>query len=190
MTLSQIHSVSIVITGSPGVGKHTVAKELSQKIQREIVDINQIAKESELFEKNDETNDVNTEKLKEVLKQKISDNCIIVGHLAPYVLDNEKINTVIVLRRSPYDLIRVYKERGYTENKSKENASSEILGIITYDAENQFEEKTVQINVSGKEMQEIIEKIESIVSGNMETEEVDWLGLVTKNNDLKKFFVD
>jgi adenylate kinase len=29
-----------------------------------------------------------------------------------------------------------------------------------------------------------------VISSNKGNEEVDWLDLVTKNNDLKKFFVD
>ncbi len=182
--------MSIVITGTPGVGKHTIGKKLSQKLELEIVDINEIAKNSGLFEQNDESNDVDTEKLKEILGEKTSNKCIIIGHLAPYVLDNEKINIVIVLKRSPYDLIQVYEERGYSDKKSKENASSEILGVITYDAINQFQDKVVQINVTGKSIQEVLDKVESTISGSMDSEEVDWLELVTKNDDLKKFFVD
>lgn len=180
--------MSIVITGNPGVGKHTIAKKLSRKIQMKIIDINQIARKAQLFEKKDESNDVDTEKLKEILKQEISDDCIIVGHLAPYVLDKSKVRIVFVLRRSPYDLFKVYEERGYSDNKNRENVGSEILGVTMYDAKNQFEEKTIQINVSGKKIQETLRKIESGLSGNIENEEVDWLELVTKNNDLKRFF--
>ena len=182
--------MSIVITGTPGVGKHTIGKKLSQKLELEIIDINEIAKNSGLFEQNNESNDVDTEKLQEILREKISNKCIIVGHLAPYVLDNEKINTVIVLRRSPYDLIQVYGERSYSNKKSKENASSEILGVITYDAINQFQNKVVQINVTDRNIEEVLEKVESAISNDINSEEVDWLELVTKNKDLKKFFVD
>ncbi|WP_428325836.1 adenylate kinase family protein [Nitrosopumilus sp.] len=182
--------MSIVITGTPGVGKHTIGKELAQKSKLDIIDINEVAKNSGLFEKNDETNDVDTEKLQEILKEKISNRCIIIGHLAPYVLEKEKITKIIVLRRSPYDLIKVYNERGYSDKKSKENASSEILGVITYDAKNQFQDKVVQINVTDRSIQETVDKIKSVISGDMNSEEVDWLDLVTKNNDLKKFFVD
>ena len=182
--------MSIVITGTPGVGKHTIGKKLAQKLELEIIDINEIAKNSGLFEQNDESNDVDTEKLQEIIRERISNKCVIIGHLAPYVLDNEKINRVIVLRRSPYDLIQVYDERGYSDKKSKENASSEILGVITYDAINQFQDKVIQINVMGRNVQEVLEKAESVISGNCDSEEVDWLELVTKNDDLKKFFVD
>ena len=182
--------MSIVITGTPGVGKHTIGNELSQKLELEIIDINKIAKNSGLFEESDESNDVDTEKLKEILREKISNKCIIIGHLAPYVLENEKINMVIVLRRSPYDLIHVYDEREYSDKKIKENASSEILGVITYDAISQFQDKVVQIDVTGRNVKEVLEKAESAISGKTDSEEVDWLELVTKNNDLKKFFVD
>ena len=180
----------IVITGTPGVGKHTVGKEISQKLGLEIIDINEIAKNSGLFEQNDESNDVDTEKLQEILREKISNKSIIIGHLAPYVLDSEKIDRVIVLRRSPYDLIQVYEKRGYSDKKSKENASSEILGVITYDAINQLQDKVIQINVTSRDIQEVLERVESAISGNIDSEEVDWLELVTKNNDLKKFFAD
>ena len=60
--------MSIVITGNPGVGKHTIGKKLSQKLELEIIDINEIAKNSGLFEQNDESNDVDTEKLQEERK--------------------------------------------------------------------------------------------------------------------------
>ncbi|QDI89150.1 shikimate kinase [Candidatus Nitrosopumilus sp. SW] len=182
--------MSIVITGTPGVGKHTIGKELAQKLKLDVIDINKIAKNSGLLEKNDESNDVDTERLQEVLKEKISSNCVIIGHLAPYVLEKDKISKVIVLRRSPYDLIKVYNERGYSDKKSKENASSEILGVITYDAKNQFQDKVVQIDVTERSIQEVLEKVESIISEDMDSDEVDWLDLVTKNNDLKKFFAD
>ncbi len=182
--------MSIVITGTPGVGKHTIGKEISQKLGLKIIDINEIAKNSGLFEQNDESNDVDTEKLQEILREKISNKSIIIGHLAPYVLDSEKIDRVIVLRRSPYDLIQVYEKRGYSDKKSKENASSEILGVITYDAINQLQDKVIQINVTSRDIQEVLERVESAISGNIDSEEVDWLELVTKNNDLKKFFAD
>ncbi|WP_299291412.1 AAA family ATPase [Nitrosopumilus sp.] len=181
--------MTIVITGNPGVGKHTIAKEISQKKHLVVIDINEIAKNENLFEKNDETNDVDTEKLKEILRPKISTKSIIVGHLAPYVLDKNQIDNVIVLRRNPYDLLDVYTDRGYSEEKSRENAGSEILGVTAFDAINQFEEKVVEINVSDKKIP-VVEKIEKVISGKKDSEQIDWLELVTKNDDLKKFFVD
>ncbi len=54
--------MSIVITGNPGVGKHTITKKISEILNFPIIDINIIAKDSGLFEKNENTNDVDTKK--------------------------------------------------------------------------------------------------------------------------------
>ena len=182
--------MSIVITGNPGVGKHTITQEIAEKLELSIIDINSIAKDAGLFEKNEDTNDVDTTKLGKILEQKISEKNVIVGHLAPYVLDKNKIKIMIILRRNPYDLISVYKERKYTDEKSRENAGSEVLGIIAHDAISKFQEKVFQIDTSGKSIQELTEKIMTVISSNEGNEDVDWLDLVTKNNDLKKFFPD
>ncbi len=182
--------MSIVITGNPGVGKHTITQEIAEKLELSIIDINSIAKDAGLFEKNKDTYDVDTAKLEKILEQKISEKKVIVGHLAPYVLDKNKVKIVIVLRRNPYDLISIYKERKYTDEKSKENLGSEVLGIIAHDAKSKFQEKVFQINTSGKSIQEVVEKVMTMVFNNEGNEEVDWLGLITKNNDLKKFFAD
>ncbi|MBC8516595.1 MAG: AAA family ATPase [Nitrosopumilus sp.] len=179
--------MSIVITGNPGVGKHTITQLISDKMNLSIIDINKIAKDSELFEKN---GDVDVEILEKILESKISENNIIVGHLAPYVLRKNQVKIVIVLRRSPYDLISVYEDRKYNDVKIRDNVGSEILGIIANDAMGKFQEKTFQINVSGKTIAEILQKIMSIIMNEKGNEEVDWLELVRKNNDLGKFFAD
>ncbi len=182
--------MSIVITGNPGVGKHTITQKIAEKLELSIIDINDIAKDAGLLEKNNDTYDVDAVKLEKILEQKISEKNVIVGHLAPYVLDKNKVKIMIVLRRNPYDLISIYKERKYTDKKSRENTGSEILGIIAHDAISKFQEKVFQINTSGKSIQEVLEKVMTLISSNKGNEEVDWLDLVTKNNDLKKFFVD
>ena len=180
--------MSVVITGNPGVGKHTVTKEISKKLGLPIMDINSIARDAGLFEKDEDTNDVDISKLTKIIKEKISSPSLIVGHLAPYVLSPIQIKKAIVLRRNPYDLITVYKKREYNDEKTRENAGSEILGVITHDAINQFGSKVFQIDVTGKSISEVTEKALSIINEKSVSEEVDWLDLVTKQNDLKKFF--
>ena len=180
--------MSIVITGNPGVGKHTVTKKISEILNFSIVDINIIAKDLGLFEKNENTNDVDTQKLAKILKEEKLNEKIVVGHLAPYVLEKNQVKIIIILRRNPYDLELVYKERSYSETKIKENTGSEILGIITHDAIKKFEEKAFQIDVSEKNIQKVVEKVLEIISKKEGNEEVDWLNVVTKNNDLEKFF--
>jgi adenylate kinase len=178
----------IVITGNPGVGKHTVAKEILCHLKLSLLDINSIAKDSGLFELNQDTNDVNVEELEKIINEKISDSSLIVGHLAPYVVSSEKIDKVIVLRKNPYDLFEVYEKRGYAKEKSKENAGSEALGIIAHDAIAKFGDKVFQVDVTSKSVKEILDIVLKIIKNNHFSDTVDWLELITKKNDLKKFF--
>ena len=180
--------MSIVITGNPGVGKHTITKKISEILNFPVVDINIVAKDSGLFEKNENTNDVDTQKLTKILREIKLNEKIIVGHLAPYVLEKNQVEIIIILRRNPYDLESVYNERNYSEIKIKENTGSEVLGIIMHDTIEKFEEKAFQINISERNIQQVVEKVLEIISKKEGNEEVDWLDLVTKNNDLKKFF--
>jgi adenylate kinase len=180
--------MSIVITGNPGVGKHTITEKISEILNFPIVDINIVAKDLELFEKNENTNDVDTQKLTEILRERKLNDTVVVGHLAPYVLEKNQVKIIIILRRNPYDLELVYKERNYLEIKIKENTGSEILGIIMHDTIKKFEEKAFQIDVSKKNIEQVVEKVLEIISKKEGNEEVDWLNLVTKNNDLEKFF--
>ena len=180
--------MSIVITGNPGVGKHTITKKISEILNFPIIDINIVAKDLGLFEKNEKTNDVDTQNLAKILGERKLKKKIVVGHLAPYVLEKNQVKIIIILRRNPYDLELVYKERDYSEIKIKENTGSEILGIITHDTIEKFEEKAFQIDVSKKNIQQVVEKVLKIISKEEGNEEVDWLNLVTKNNDLEKFF--
>jgi len=181
--------MSIVITGSPGVGKHTVAKKLAKYIGYEILDINKIIIDSGAYEKKKDALDVDISKLKPVLKKKISKRSIIVGHLAPYIVPRSQIKFVIVLRKNPYKLVSIYKKRKYSRKKIADNMGSEILGIIAFDSIKNFgKRKTFQIDSTSKSISKIIKIINSISKGKIVNEKIDWLNLVAEKNELNKFF--
>ena len=191
--------MSIVITGSPGVGKHTIAKEIERtwKIS-ELIDINKIAIDAELVEQSQDVIEVDVNKLKKHLEPIVSDiprlhwmerAGLIVGHLAPYVLDAKIAQPCIVLRKNPYKLIDIYKKRGYAEKKIKDNLGSEILGIITNDAIKNFgQEKTFQVDTTDHTPKELAVRIHDIYYGKDNGDNIDWLPLIQEKNDLKKFF--
>jgi len=181
--------MSYVITGTPGVGKHTITKEVSRVLNLPIIDINKIAKDFDLLEKNNETNDVDTLKLESIIKEKIIQPSIVVGHLAPYVLSSNQISIAIVLRKNPYNLIPIYKERNYSKEKIKDNIGSEVLGIILYDSISKFgQKKTLQIDVTSQRVEESVKKVMDVIKGNIQSDNVDWLTIVSEKNDLDQFF--
>lgn len=180
--------MSIVITGNPGVGKHTIAKKLSKKLNLEIIDINKIAKDLVPLKHDKDTLDVDTEKLKLKLKKLVKKNTLVVGHLAPYVLSNSQIKIVIVFRKNPYELEKIYKERKYSKEKRLENLGSEILGIIAFDALKNFgKNKVVQIKTESL-VAKTFEKIEKVLNEVKLNENIDWLSEISEKGDLKKFF--
>ena len=181
--------MALIITGNPGVGKHTIAKSVSKKINHKILDINKIALESKLFKKNDESIDVDIKKLKSILKNKIKKNSIIVGHLAPYVITKKQVTLAIILRKNPYKLTVIYKKRRYSTKKISENIGSEILGITAYDSIKKFgKNKCHQIDTTSKTISKITKTVIDIIDGKFESDTVDWLTLISNKNDLQKFF--
>lgn len=181
--------MSLIITGSPGVGKHTIAKKLVKLLDYKILDINKIAHESNLYEKTDETHDVDVARLKKVLKKKISKKSIIVGHLAPYVLTKSQVSKAIVLRKNPYSLSKIYKKRKYSKKKTTENLGSEVLGIIAFETIKKFgNEKTFQIDTTSKSISEVSKQITDSINGEAKEDTIDWLSVIAKRNDLQKFF--
>ena len=181
--------MAIIITGNPGVGKHTIAKNVSKILKYKIFDINKIALESGVYEKKDDSNDVDVIKLKNILKNKINKKSIVVGHLAPYVLTKKQVTKAIILRKNPYHLLPVYKKRKYSTKKIAENLGSEILGIVTYDSIKKFgKTKSHQIDTTSKTVAKISKTVINVIEGKFDNDVVDWLSLISEKNDLRKFF--
>ena len=179
-----------VITGNPGTGKHTIAKLIAEKLDLEVIDISKVAINQGLVKRNNGILDVDVSKLKKIIDKKTSDNSILVGHLAPYVISSKNVEVSVVLRKSPYKLQSIYKKRKYAKKKSLENLGSEILGITYYDAVHQFgQKKTFQIDTSTRTISATAKKVESVFEGTKTNEDkVDWLQLVLKKGDMQKFF--
>ena len=178
-----LNNCMLVLTGNPGVGKHTTASEvMKQNTMYEIIDINNLAIELGLTEKAKETLEVYVAELKIKMKQKVSNNSLIVGHLAPYVLDESDVDVAIVLRKNPMDLIKVFKNRGYSKEKIKSNTTTEFIGVTFNDSISSFgEEKTFQIDTTNKTPEQVTSIIDKIVNGKNKGDMVDWFHLADKS---------
>jgi adenylate kinase len=182
--------VNLVITGNPGVGKHTIAELfLKHDTSYQILDINRFAIENGFGEKINGDIEVDTTKLKNEIQKLNLNKLLIVGHLAPYVLDKSNIDLVIILRKNPYNLIEIYKERNYQNSKIKQNAGSEILGVIANDSILSFgKEKSYEIDTTNKTPKIILEDILNIINNKKGGDIVDWLRLVEEKKEIDKFF--
>ena len=187
---TEMNCVNLVITGNPGVGKHTIADLfVKQDSSYQIFDINKFAIEKGFGEKIDDGIEVDTTKLKSEIGKLNFEKSIIVGHLAPYVLDESDIDFAIILRKNPYELMKIYEERKYQSSKIKENAGSEILGVIANDSIISFgKKKSFEVDVTNKTPEMILEKIHDITNNQKGNDTVDWLRLIEEKNEIGKFF--
>lgn len=186
----------MVITGNPGVGKHTSAKIIAEKINAEIIDINEVAIDNNATGK--KTNlglDVDVKKLVRLLEKllKAKRDFVIVGHLAPYVLKPAGISLVAVLRRSPYELEKTLKKRGYSMNKVRENVASEILGTSLYDSLKTFgKRKVAEFDTTDKTPKDTVAEILATLQKKPKSKSkpigIDWLNFVSEKGDMQRFF--
>jgi adenylate kinase len=98
---------------------------------------------------------------------------------------------IAVIRRSPYELKKVYKKRGYSTQKMTENLSSEIIGVCLYDAIKKFGKKKVaEFDNTATKPKDIADKIISTFKGKSKYSvgKIDWLSLIVANNDMQEFF--
>tara|TARA_B100001167_G_C16674248_1_gene259171 strand:+ start:46 stop:621 length:576 start_codon:yes stop_codon:yes gene_type:complete len=182
--------VNLVITGNPGVGKHTIADLfVKQNSSYQIFDINKFAIEKGLGEQTDDGIEVDTKKLKNEIQKLNLEKSLIVGHLAPYVLDESNIEFVIILRKNPYELIKIYEKRKYQNSKIKENSGSEVLGVIANDSITSFgKKKSFEVDATDKTPEVILKRIQDIINNQESGDIVDWLKLIEEKNEMNKFF--
>ena len=186
----EMNYVNLVITGNPGVGKHTIADLfVKQNSSYQIFDINKFAIEKGLGEQTDDGIEVDTKKLKNEIQKLNLEKLLIVGHLAPYVLDELDVEFVIILRKNPYELIKIYEKRKYQNQKIKENAGSEVLGVIANDSITSFgKEKCFEVDATDKTPEIILKRIQDIINNQENSDIVDWLKLIEEKNEMNKFF--
>ena len=181
----------LVITGNPGVGKHTTAFELKKILDLVLIDINDLAVQHHAFLQTPNL-EIDSRKIATIIESKLGDSqrTVIVGHLAPYVLKKEWIDLTIVLRRSPYAILSTLASRKYSAEKIRENVASEILGVILYDSVQRFgKEKIAELDTTQTTSTEICEKIISLIEGKTGRKigVVDWLSLVNERGDVGRF---
>lgn len=154
-----------------------------------LFDLNRAAIQNGEFTEGDDAKEVDTDSLGETIDSMLVPGVLVVGHLAPYVVDGSRVKAAVVLRKNPYDLTVTYRTRGYPEKKIMENLGSEILGTIAHDAVTRFgPDKTAQIDTTSRSVPETTRLVEDALYEKGRQDIVDWLGLVSVRNDLRKFF--
>lgn len=171
-----------VITGSPGTGKHTISKILAGMLDVPVLDINREAASAGLAG----PEGTDTAALRRVIGRRPGYS-LLVGHLAPHVAPPDAVAAAVVLRRSPYELEGVYRNRGYDPPKALANLGAEILDVVAGEAAAAFG-SVVQVDTTGETPDAAAGKVAAAMRGARPSDLVDWLDMVHRNGDIRRFF--
>lgn len=127
----------IVITGTPGVGKSSIADMLGKKLKLPVIHLTEFSKKKKLIVgKEGGSLVVDTKRLRKEL-EKVREG-IIEGHLAcEFPLKNA---VVLVLRCNPAVLEKRLKARHYPKQKIHENLECEAIDYCTQVAEKHYKQ--------------------------------------------------
>ncbi len=185
---------NVVITGSPGVGKTFISRRLAKLYGLKYVSINDLILEYGLYTGIDEEREsyiIDIERTREFIIESFDwDGLVVEGHVVHLVVPSEYIDLCIVLRLDPYTLFDRLLDKGFAYEKALENVQAEILDIVYREALKAYgPSKILHVDVSSG-YEKVFRAIDHFIGRNglPESDYVDWLGLVTKNGDLKLFF--
>lgn len=145
--------IHLAITGTPGTGKSTVAKQVSKILNIPIIDVTLFIKENKIFEsydKRDKTYNVSINKLESTLRNKLDlkGSYILDSHLSHH-LSSKLVSHVLVCSCDLKTLNKRLLNRKYSSHKIRDNLDAEIFSVCeTESVENGH--KTLKINNTKK----------------------------------------
>ncbi len=187
----------ILITGTPCVGKTTVAKELAQRLNGTYINLTDLALDHNLIvgEDTERRTTIIDEtkmraKLTEIINTQGSTSVVIDGHYAASVSPKEKVTHVFVLRRNPVQLRELMEKSGFKDQKLWENLASEILDVCLTEAlREQDAGKVCELDVTDKSTEDVLKDIFEVLGNQKECRlaGVDWIGLLEREGKLDQY---
>jgi len=155
----------VALTGTPGTGKSTVADLVGERLDIEVVHLNDRIKEHGLHTGEDEARG-----------SLVADIDAIEDHLGDWsgLLDSHlahqfDADAVIVLRCAPGELEERLTERGEREAKAAENAESEALDIVLSEAVRRHGERNVyEIDTTDRDVEAVADDVVAVLQGDRE----------------------
>jgi len=187
----------VLVTGTPCVGKTSVARLLAEKLNASYVNLTELALKRGLVLGKDERRDtlvVDEQRMRRVIRRIVEDcgeqTVVVDGHYAANVVPKKLATHVFVLRRDPVELRRFMEKAGFAGNKLWENLAAEILDVCLVDALKAYgNEKVCEIDASGKSVEEVVAEILEILNGSRRCYVgiVDWLGKLEREGLLEEY---
>ncbi|MEM2131013.1 MAG: AAA family ATPase [Candidatus Woesearchaeota archaeon] len=143
----------IIVSGTPGTGKTTIAKKIAKEKKYEYIDVNKVIEKQNKkyniisgFDKKRDSKIIDIDNLNNALieliknkqnqeknKEKKTKGLIIDSHLAHY-LPKEYVDLCIITKCDLKELKKRLEKRKYSKNKVRENLDAEIFDVCRIEA--------------------------------------------------------
>jgi adenylate kinase len=187
---------AILVSGTPGTGKTTIAKELAKRISYNFIDMGELAQNEHIYSDEDSernTKIVDERKLAKRIEKEIvakKGKIVISSHYAE-IVNPRLVDRVIVLRTHPDKLRGRLHERGWSDRKIKENIEAEILGVCSFNALTKYGEgKIYEIDTTNISLDEALKIALEIIRSNGRSHvvgSINWLSELEKENRLSLY---
>ena len=193
----------IIISGTPGCGKTSVAHELSKLIDTRIISLSELAVTDDFsfeYDKERKTYIVDfkiflpyiLKKIK-IIKMNPSQFLIIESHFSD-IIPNKYINYIFILRCDPDELAKRLQKKNFDLDKITENVQSEILGnCVNYLVQKKIKSPIYEIDTTNLNIESVAKTINDIIFvkidvGNYYLGKIDWLEKLFQEDRLVGFF--
>uniref|UniRef100_A0A7C4H765 Putative adenylate kinase n=1 Tax=Ignisphaera aggregans TaxID=334771 RepID=A0A7C4H765_9CREN len=183
----------IGISGTPGTGKTSIARTLSQVLNIPYLDLSSYVVNNKLYTYYDEERNsyvIDEDKVRaSVINMYREKGPMIISSHYIEIIPRDIFEIVFILRRNPLELIDVLTSRGWPSHKIAENVEAELLSICTLNVIDEFgDDIVVEIDVSSKSLDDVVQEIVDILHKSKTSSRgisIDWTTTLSEK-DLEK----
>lgn len=186
----------IVISGTPGTGKTTLAKHLSYAIGADYLSLTRYVKEHRLHrgvDRKRRTKIVDLARTRTSLQRRLANTrawIVVDSHLPEGIIPKKFARVAVVLRCHPRILEHRLRKKRWGARKIRENVLAEILDSCLLAAINYYgTRRTIQIDTSNKSTRACVNAVQSALTGKHARRQakIDWLRKLENDGSLDRF---
>ncbi|XP_050340414.1 LOW QUALITY PROTEIN: adenylate kinase isoenzyme 6 homolog [Bactrocera neohumeralis] len=168
--MEQPKGVNILITGTPGTGKTTMAASIAQELDNfEHIEVGKLVKEHKFFSSYDEEFDTHIieeddeDRLLDYMEPLLTGTKknVVVDYHSSELFPERWFHLVIVLKTATEKLYERLQTRHYNETKCAENMEAEIMCVCEEEAKEAYKEDAVIVCVNDT-LEEMVATIDLI----------------------------